>query len=108
MFQNDFGLDNITPDVAAQDNDVHVHVKQRGRKQITYVTGIPSTYNLVSISKEMKKRFSCGGSAKKIEEKDVEETGTSIILSGDQRENIKEYLIKNSIMSEDKIHVHGF
>lgn len=51
----------------------------------------------------MKKKFSCNGSI----DKDKEKNGIVLKLQGDQRENIKNYLIQKYEMMEDNIIIHG-
>ena len=49
------------------------------------------------------KKFNCNGSIIKTEDNiDI------IQLQGDQRDNMKNFLIKENIVSEDFIKIHGF
>jgi translation initiation factor 1 len=53
----------------------------------------------------MKKEFSCNGCVKELKQ----DTSKKIIsLSGDQRENVKSFLIKYKILEEKQIKIHGF
>lgn len=111
MFHDDFtpsefltiDIINKTNNDIITDPDIHIYIKQRGRKHITYVTNIPQAIDLISICKEMKKKFSCGGTTKK-----NEEFGLFIELSGDQRDSIKEYLVTHKLVEEKNIVIHGF
>lgn len=87
-----------------QGEKVHVRVQQRnGRKCITTVAGLADDLDVKRICKAFKKNFSCNGALQKDEEdKEV------IQLSGDQRTNVKEFLVDQEICHSDTIVLHGF
>ena len=87
-----------------QGDKVHVRVQQRnGRKCITTVAGLADDLDIKRICKAFKKNFSCNGAVQKDEEdKEV------IQLSGDQRTNVKEFLVDQEICHSDTIVLHGF
>ena len=89
---------------ASQGEKVHVRVQQRnGRKCITTVAGLADDLDIKRICKAFKKNFSCNGAVQKDEdEKEV------IQLSGDQRTNVKEFLVDQEICHSDAIVLHGF
>eukprot|EP00970_Alexandrium_tamarense_P012491 scaffold2931_cov204-Alexandrium_tamarense.AAC.20 len=89
---------------ASQGDKVHVRVQQRnGRKCITTVAGLADDLDVKRICKAFKKNFSCNGALQKDEEdKEV------IQLSGDQRTNVKEFLVDQEICHSDAIVLHGF
>ncbi|CAE7860741.1 SUI1 [Symbiodinium sp. KB8] len=84
---------------------VHIRVQQRnGRKCITTVQGLDSDLDLKRILKAIKKRYNCNGNIK-----NVKEYGEIIQVQGDQRANIKEFLLGEQIYeSEDRLVLHGF
>ena len=89
---------------ASQGEKVHVRVQQRnGRKCITTVAGLADDLDIKRICKAFKKNFSCNGAVQKDEDdKEV------IQLSGDQRTNVKEFLVDQEICHSDAIVLHGF
>lgn len=89
-------------------NKYHIRVQQRnGRKCITTLDGLEEDLDLKRICKAMREAFSCNGN---IVMKEGEEEGV-IQLQGDQRENIKQWLLEQEIILKneaDRIVVHGF
>ena len=89
-------------------NKYHIRVQQRnGRKCITTLDGLEDDLDLKRICKAMRNAFSCNGT---IVMKEGEDTGV-IQLQGDQRENIKQWLLDNEVILKnevDRIVVHGF
>lgn len=63
-----------------------------------------SDLDLKRILKAIKKRYNCNGNIK-----NVKEYGEIIQVQGDQRANIKEFLLGEQIYeSEDRLVLHGF
>ncbi|KAL3807168.1 hypothetical protein ACHAXA_002647, partial [Cyclostephanos tholiformis] len=89
---------------ASQGDKVHVRVQQRnGRKCITTIAGLADDLDIKRICKAFKKNFSCNGAVQKDEDdKEV------IQLSGDQRTNVKEFLVDQEICHSDAVVLHGF
>jgi translation initiation factor 1 len=89
-------------------NKYHIRVQQRnGRKCITSIDGLEEDLDLKRICKAMREAFSCNGN---VVMKSDEEKGV-IQLQGDQRENIKQWLLDQQIILKnevDRIVVHGF
>ena len=89
-------------------NKYHIRVQQRnGRKCITTLDGLEEDLDLKRICKAMREAFSCNGN---VIMKEDEEEGV-IQLQGDQRENIKKWLLEMEIILKneaDRIVVHGF
>ena len=84
-------------------NKIHIGIKQRNaRSSITSIENFPSTCDLVSILKKMKKTFHCSGSIQ------GQSSGKYIQLSGDQRLFVKKFLIDFSLADEDNIIIHGY
>lgn len=89
---------------ASQGEKVHVRVQQRnGRKCITTVAGLADDLDIKRICKAFKKNFSCNGAVQK-----DEDDSEVIQLSGDQRTNVKEFLVDQEICHSDAIVLHGF
>lgn len=83
---------------------VHVRVQQRnGRKSLTTVQGLADDLDIKRILKAFKKNFSCNGALVK-----DDELGEIIQLSGDQRTNVREFLVDQEICTEGQIVLHGF
>jgi translation initiation factor 1 len=88
----------------SSEDKVHVRVQQRnGRKCITTVAGLADDLDVKRICKAFKKNFSCNGAVQK-----DEEVGEVIQLSGDQRTNVKDFLVDQEICLADNIVLHGF
>ena len=89
-------------------NKYHIRVQQRnGRKCITTLDGLEEDIDLKRICKAMREAFSCNGN---VVMKEGEEEGV-IQLQGDQRDNIKTWLLEQEIIlksESDRIVVHGF
>ena len=83
---------------------VHVRIQQRnGRKCITTVAGLADDLDVKRICKAFKKNFSCNGAVQK-----DEEIGEVIQLSGDQRTNVKDFLVDQEICHAENVVLHGF
>lgn len=88
---------------------IHLRIQQRnGKKCITTIEGeFSDEVDLKKLCSDMKKKFSCSGSLKKEcnEDRDI----LVIIFTGDQRQNIVNYLVNNlKIVEKDDIIVHGY
>ena len=96
--------DNIFFENEKKQNTVHIRIKQRNaKKTITTIEVLDASIDFKKIVKYIKKKFNCNGSIiKTVDDIDI------IQLQGDQRENIKNFLIKENIVSEDFIKIHGF
>ncbi|CCI40166.1 hypothetical protein ABG067_000685 [Albugo candida] len=92
-------------DVSTSSGDkVHVRVQQRnGRKCLTTVQGLASDLDLRRILKAFKQNFSCNGAIRK-----HKKMGFIIQLSGDQRLNIKRFVVEEEICVPSQIVMHGF
>ena len=88
----------------SSEEKVHVRVQQRnGRKCITTVAGLADDLDVKRICKAFKKNFSCNGAVQK-----DEEAGEVIQLSGDQRTNVKSFLVDQEICHAESVVLHGF
>jgi len=79
--------------------------KRNGRKSITTITGLEQDLDFVRLLRAFKKRFKCIGSLDIEKKTDIV---LAIKLSGDQRENVKNFLLSEKIIPEERnIIVHG-
>ena len=96
--------DNIFFETEKKHNIVHIRIQQRNaKKTITTIEGLDSSIDLKKLVKYIKKIFNCNGCIYT-----TDEENKIIQLQGDQRDNIKNFLIKENIISKDFIKVHGF
>lgn len=77
--------------------------QRNGRKCITTAQGLAEDLDTKRILKAFKKNFSCNGAIVK-----DDELGDIIQLSGDQRMNIKQFLVDQEICTEAQLQLHGF
>lgn len=86
-----------------QRNIIHLHIRQRtGKKKITAIQGFQKDYDLKKILQTLKKDLCCGGL---IESSD--DSGETIIVNGDQRDKIIDFLVKHKFADKKDIRVHG-
>lgn len=87
---------------------INIRIQQRnGKKSITTIQGLDADLDVKRICRAMRKEFNCNGNIE--EDKDY---GTIIQLQGDQRTLVKEWLIRQEILTkeeaEERLVVHGF
>ena len=80
-------------------------LRRNGRQLITSIHGLVLTgnWNIHRLARAMKKTFECYGSVRD----GIEDEGEIIVLSGDQRLNVRMYLIDKEICHEDQIFIQG-
>ena len=86
-------------------NNQKIHLRcqaRNGRKCISTVQGLPTDINLKKIIKTFKKNFSCNGAIR-----NDSDMGNIIQLSGDQRANVRDFLVKHNISTRNDIIIHG-
>jgi len=84
-------------------NKVTISVQQRnGRKSITSISGMAEDLDLKKILSYVKKTYNCNGSIVK-----NDKLGEVIILSGNQKDNIYNFLINEEINKKDEIIIKG-
>lgn len=100
-FDNDFSKASVAK------NKYHIRVQQRnGRKCITTLQGLEDDLDTKRICRAMRTAFNCNGNV--IHDED---NGDVIQLQGDQRENIRDWILAQQILSkneEDRIVIHGY
>jgi len=86
----------------ADNKNVHIRVQpRRGRKCTTTIEGLSNDLDLKSITKALKKKFMCTGTII-----DDPTFGQVIKITGDQRVNIFQFLVNESICFSDQLVVH--
>lgn len=77
---------------------IHVYIQQRsGRKSITIIQGVDLDLDLERMCRSMRRCFHCNGTV-------VEDV---IQLQGDQRDNVRVWLIEQEIATNENILLHG-
>lgn len=90
-------LESETPDL--DDSIVHIRIQVRNaRKFITIVEGLADDLDVKRICKALTRKYNCNGSVVQ---------GGVIQLSGDQRHNVRSFLLTEEICNEEQIIVHG-
>ena len=89
--------------------EIHIKIKKRtGKAFLTYIENIdklpvPDNFKkdeyLDKIIKMFKKKLMCGGFI---------EEGSVLVLNGDHRNDIKDILLKQGMVKESQIKIHGF
>ncbi|OAO15218.1 translation initiation factor sui1-like protein [Blastocystis sp. ATCC 50177/Nand II] len=88
----------ITTQQVTTNEKVHILSDGRGEMQ-----GLATDLNLKLILKTWKRSFTCNGAIV-----DDEEHGKIIQLQGDQRTNVRDFLVNEEINRKEDIIVHGF
>lgn len=85
------------------ENKVTISVQKRnGRQCITNISGMADDLDLKKILSYLKKTYNCNGSIIK-----DAQFGEVITLTGDQKENVYNFLINEEINKKDEIIVKG-
>lgn len=83
----------------------HIRLQKRnGRKSITTICGLEQDLDFPKLLRAFKKNFKCIGSL------DIDDNNNviAIKLSGDQRENVQDFLLQEEIITDkDNIIIHG-
>ena len=91
------GLDTTKPS-----SEIHIRMQQRNtRKSLTTVSGIDSKYNFNKILKALKRNLNANGTVLD------DEHGKIILLQGDHRFAIAQFLYDNGLADKDQIKMHG-
>ncbi|VDL61003.1 unnamed protein product [Hymenolepis diminuta] len=86
-----------------EDGLVHIRVhKQAIHKFVTTVSGVPEKYHLRTILKCCMREFGCKGGIKQ-----NNEFNEVMLLQGDRRTGVYEFLTENNLVSPECIRVHG-
>jgi translation initiation factor SUI1 len=82
---------------------IHIHIQTQGKRHLTIVEGLDDDLDLKRICKSMRKMFSCNGK--------VDEETHILQLQGDQRQNVKEWLLQNEVLTKsdlERLVIHGY
>lgn len=86
---------------------IHVRLQDQKNRKLTIIEGLDSDLDHERIAKAMKRAFSCSSKVQK--DTDGNEL---ILLQGDQRMNVKEWLLEQEILTlqevNDRVVLHGF
>ena len=81
------------------DHPCHIRIQNRKRNRITLIEGLdPKKYALKILLSEMKHRFCTNGNLS---------PSNIVQLSGDQRHQVKNFLIEKQICRAEQIIIHG-
>lgn len=84
-------------------NFVHIWVQQwTTRKSYTIVEDMPEDIDLKKVVRAFKKILKCNGCVKNDKQGKL-----IILLQGDKRDEVKDFLLSEGIVKEDEIQVHG-
>jgi len=84
---------------------VHLRIQKRtGKKCLTFIQGIPDTIDVKSLCQKIRKMYHCNCT-----EIDHPKIGKCVQMSGDSRDDLIQFLIKEKVVpSEKEIKLHGF
>jgi translation initiation factor 1 len=83
---------------------IHIRIRQRkNKKYITTIEGLSADLDLKRICGALKKNFNCTGQV--VQDSDEVEV---ISLTGDQRQQVRDFLITEGIVKKEQVKVHGF
>ncbi len=83
--------------------NIHIRIQTQGKRSLTVVEGLDKDLDLKRICKSMRKMFSSNGN--------VDEKNHIIQLQGDQRQQVKEWLLQNEVLTKsdlERVVVHGY
>jgi translation initiation factor 1 len=86
---------------------IHVRIQDQKKRKLTLIEGLDDDLDQHRIAKAMKKAFSCSSTVH------IDKEGRDVImLQGDQRSNVKEWLLAQQILTEkeakERLVLHGF
>jgi translation initiation factor 1 len=100
---NKFGDDFIEEDIISA-KPINIYTQQLTvRKKATVVMGIPDDIDYALVLKAWKKLFHCVGSIRE----DTKKKTNYIVLNGDHREEVRDFLIHEGIGTKENIKMHG-
>lgn len=98
-------LDLSDPFSTKEENlKVHLRVQQRNaRQRLTTVSGLSQDLDFKDLAKKIKKRLCCSGAVVH------DESDHQVLqLTGDQRQEIVDFLVETGIVDKKDIIVHGY
>lgn len=99
-FEKDTFEENLFEDNKLPQQKIHIRIQQRNaKKSITIIEGLnKEIIDFKRIKKDLSKKYNCFGFI----------SDDVIQLSGDQRNNVLQFLISENIATKDNIVIHGF
>lgn len=96
---------NFTREIYDEPNEeiIHLRIKNRNQKKcVTIVEGLNSELDIPRMFKLFRKTFCCNGNI-------INDNNSVIIqLTGDQRENVRNFLVREQLYSNNCITIHGY
>jgi translation initiation factor SUI1 len=83
--------------------DIRV-VQRKARKYVTTCAGLPEELNFNKVLSALKQSLQCGGSIQVDKETELK----ILVLNGDKRQGLVDFLTAQKIVTKDNIVVHGF
>lgn len=92
--------------------EIHIRKIQRtARNSMTTIDGISLNTNFDQMIRKMKKQFHCNGSYGHIDAEGKKDTNSAtpmrVTLTGDQRQSVMEFLVKEGVCKKENIILHG-
>jgi len=95
---DDIDFSQVGGELGVQKQKIHVRFQKTGPRSITLVEGLDDDLDMKRISKAMKKSFNCSCSLH------TDKQGGEVIkLQGDQRENVRDWLLAQEILTEKEV-----
>jgi len=94
-------------ELGIQKKKIHIRFQKTGPRSITLVEGLDDDLDMKRISRAMKKSFNCAASLH------LDKEGNEVIkLQGDHRQNVRDWLLTQEILTEkeanERLFMHGF
>jgi len=108
--------DTLVVGDAKEKEEIHIRKIQRtARNSMTTVDGISPNTNFDQMIRKMKKQFHCNGSFSNLDEDGSKSDSKNkepncsvrLTLTGDQRVNVMEFLVKEGVCKKENITLHG-
>ena len=103
--------DPITTVASKEDTSfkIHLRVQQRNaRQRTTTLSGLPNDYDLKDFIKKIRKRLCCNGAVVNDKSATDEKFDKVLQFSGDQRQDLANFLVESGIAEKKDITVHGY
>uniref|UniRef100_A0A6C0DR31 SUI1 domain-containing protein n=1 Tax=viral metagenome TaxID=1070528 RepID=A0A6C0DR31_9ZZZZ len=102
----EFDFTQVGGEMSVQKQKIHVRFQKTGPRSITLVEGLDDDLDMKRIVKAMKAAFNCSCSLH------TDRQGGEVIkLQGDQRENVRDWLLAQEILTEkeaaERLVMHG-
>jgi translation initiation factor 1 len=91
-------LHEIEDELRCEQKKVEISVQQRNTRKYVTIINSSNLRDVDNLAHQLRKLLNCRASV----------IGDHIELSGDQRENVRQFLINKGIAKKETIKVHGF